>query len=372
MRDESINVWQTSIMLFLLMFANKILILPSLFFNDANVEGILCFIILFVLEIALITLFIFLKRKYPTISFVQLIKEKFGKITTIIIYFLILTYFLCKLVLIYNVTYMFFKDLIYSENSSVLFLICLLPIINYLAFLNLRAFGRTCQLFFPVILIFALFCVVVSFIGTNSVPLFYQSSFSDVILTSLKHISSFGDAVFLFVLMDKIEYKKGDGKKVFFFFSLASIMVVLVAVSFYFAYTYTSFMHPYAIFEILGNIKDYGGLGRIDVIAVIFVMFITYFQMAIYLKCFSVCFEVLLPKLKRAYSLVVFDFLFIIIVELILRNLEKTITYGENVLPYFSIVSFVIVPLCTIFFLIIKSNKERKWWTIFQNLLKTL
>ena len=160
--------------------------------------------------------------------------------------------------------------------------------------------------------------------------------------------------------MDKIDYKKGDGKKLVFFALSAMILIILMAIAFYFSYTYTSFMHQYAIFEVMGNIKDYGGLGRIDVIAVILIIFLTYFQMGIYLKCFTESFNVLLPKLHKQYALITFDILFVIIVELIIRNLERTILYGESILPYLSIISFVIIPLCSIIFLIIKRRGE-KW-----------
>lgn len=358
-RDDSINIWQTSIMIFIIIFANKVLLLPSLFYKDANVEGIFCYIILFLLELGLIALFIFLKKKYPNISFASLVKEKFGTITLKIIYLLLIIFFLCKLVLIYNVTYIFFKDLIYKEDNTILFLVCFLPIINYIAFMGLRIFGRTCQLFFPVIFIVALFCVIISFVGIKSTPLFFQSSIGDILLSSLKHISSFGDVIFLFIFMDKINYQKGDGKKLFFFALLAIVMIVLVTIAFYFAYSFTSFMHQYAIFDVMGNIKDYGGLGRIDVIAVILIIFLSYLQMGLYLKCFTESFYVLLPKLHKQYALITFDIIFVFIVELLIRNLENTILYGENILPYLSIISFVIIPLCVTIFLCIKKRGER-------------
>ena len=359
MKSHTINIWQTGIMLFLLLFANKILLLPSLMFKDTNVEGIFCYVILFVLEILLVTLFIFLKRSYPDKSFSSLIEEKFGKITLKIIYFLFTLFFLFKIVLVYNVTYIFFKDLIYKENNVFLYLICFLPIVNYLAFIGLRVTGRTCQIFFPIILIILLFCVVVSFIGQRSIPLLYQSNFPKLLLATVKHLPAFGDSLFLFIFMDKINYKKGDGKKLFLFCGLAIGIVVAIAISFYLAYTYTSFMHPYAIFEILGNIKDYGGLGRIDVISLILVMFLTYFQIGIYLLCFVQSFRIVLPKLNKIYALISFNFVFLVFVFLLIRNLERTILYAENILPYFSVISFVIVPVCVLIFLISHRRKVK-------------
>ena len=360
MKDRSINIWQAGIFLFIIIFANKILVLPSLLYSGANIEGMFCYLISFLLEIGLITLFIFLKRKYPTYSFSKLVKEKLGVITLKIVYVLIAFFFFCKLILIYNVTYIFFKDLIYKSSGNFLFLICLLPIVNYLAVCDLRSFGRTVQLFFPIIFIILLFCVITSFIGIEGMPLFFQSNVSDVFLTTIKHTTAFGDVIFLFLFMDKIEYKKGDGRKLFFLSLLAMIFVCLIMLAFYFSYTYTSFMHPYAIFEILGNVKDYGGLGRIDVVAVILVMILTYLQMGIYLKCFTLSFHVVFPKLSDAYALTTFNGVFLILVFLLIRNLERTITYGENFLPYLSLISFVLIPLCVIVFLVMRRKKNGK------------
>ena len=191
-------------------------------------------------------------------------------------------------------------------------------------------------------------------------PLFFHSNVSDVFFTTIKLTTAFGDVIFLFLFMDKIEYKKGDGKKLFFLATFAMLFVCLVMLAFYFSYTYTSFMHPYAIFEILGKVKDYGGLGRIDVVAVILVMILTYLQMGIYLKCFTLSFHVVFPKLSDAYALTTFNGVFLILVFLLIRNLERTITYGENFLPYLSLISFVLIPLCVIVFLVMRRKKNGK------------
>ena len=360
MKDETMNIWQAGICVFIIIFANKILLLPSLLYSIANIEGMWTYLISFIFEIGLITLFIFVKRKYRNTSFAELIRKKLGVITLKIFYILLCLFFFCKLILIYNVTYIFFKDLIYQDSGSFLFIICLLPIINYLAYSSSRVLGRTAQLFFPIILIVLIFCTVTSLISVNDMPLFFQSSFSNVMLAFIKHISSFGDTIFLFVFMDKIEYKKGDGKKLYFFAGLAVLFVLLIEIAFYFSYTYTSFMHPYAIFETMGNIKDYGGLGRIDAVAVILVIILTYFQMSIYLKSFTISFKEIFPKLSINYALIFFDFLFLIVVYLFIRNLERTVLYAESVLPYFSLISFVLVPITCIVFLVLKRKREDK------------
>ena len=71
--DRSINVWQAGILLFVLMFANKILVLPSLLFEGAGMESIFILIFFFLLELGLVLLFLALKKKFPTQSFSQIL-----------------------------------------------------------------------------------------------------------------------------------------------------------------------------------------------------------------------------------------------------------------------------------------------------------
>ena len=360
-RDRSVNVWQIGILLFILLFANKILILPSLLYDGAKAEAFFVPIILFLVEIGLLFLFYKIKTKYPTQSFAEILKMHFGKIVSNFIFFLIMVYFLCKAVLLYNVTYIFFRNLIYKDADNILFLFCFLPVINHLAISGVRVMGRTAQLFFPIILVVTLFCIVVGFFGINNTPLFFESTFSDVIFTALKHSSSFGDVLFLFVFMDKIQIKKGQWKVLFSFATIAMIIVAVVTVVFVFSYTYTSFMHPYAIFEIMSYVKEYGGLGRIDIISMILIIIYTYFHLAIYLKLFMAYFNLIFDKIDDVYSVLKFNFLFLILINFLVLNLEKAIVFGENILPYFSILPFVIIPILCVCLLCMNHRKKRRY-----------
>lgn len=360
-REKSINAWQTGILLFFMFFANKILVLPSLLFSEAKFEGIFAVVFLFLLEFGLLILFYKLKVKYPSIKFYEMVKNYFGKITTKIVFFLVAVYFLGKIILLYNVTYIFFSNLIYRESNNFLFLACFLPVINHLAICGIRTIGRTAQIFFPAVVIVLIFSIAVGVFGIEGGVVVEQAKFVNIVFASLKHLSSFGDVIILFLFMDKIEIKKGEWKIVFSLSGASMISVLAVVLVFFLSYTYTSFLHPFAFFEILSFVKEYyGGLGRIDIISMVFIILLTYFQLAVYLKVFFVCFDGLFPKLDRVYSVLTFNFIFILITTFAVINLSKIILYGESYLPYLSIISFVIVPLCVIVALFGKKNKEKK------------
>lgn len=357
-KDRTISAWQAGILLFILLFANKVLALPSLLYDKAKLEAFIIPIILFGLEMGVIFIFYRLKVRYPHESFADICRLHFGKVVTIIIYFLFLSFFLCKSVLLYNFTFIFFKNLIYKDSNNFVYLFCFIPIINHMAILGLRVMGRTSQLFFPLIVVVTIFCIVVGFFGVTSSPILFESSVKDIFFAGLQHISSFGDSIFLFLIMDKLVVKKGQWKVIFSLSGASMIIVTIVTVVFIFSYTYTSFMHPFALFEIMSYVKEYGGMGKIDIIAMVLIIIFTYFHLTIYLKAFMLSFDTIFPKLNRIYSVITFNIIFIIFIDFLVLNLEKAVAYSEQVLPYFAIFSFIIVPIIAGFAIFVKRRKK--------------
>lgn len=355
--DKSINAWQTSIFIFVLMFANKVLILPSLLFEGTKMESFFVIVVLSLLEFGLLYVFYLLKTKFPNQSFSYILKNYCGKIIMWAVYVLFMIFFLSKAILMYNITYIFFKTVIYKGGDNFLFLTCLIPIINHLACCGLRVMGRTLQLFFPVVMLLVAFCILVGFFGISGNPLLFQSSISELFMTTLRHISAFGDMIFLFVFMNKIQIKKGQWKIVFSLSGIALFLVLLITLAFMLSYTYTAFMHPFALFEIMNYVKEIGGTGRIDILSMIVIIIMTYFQLAIYLKAFMISFQTVFYKIDKIYSAITFNLLFLFLVNFVVQSLEIAVFFGENILPYISIFSFLLLPIFSLF---CKFRKRRR------------
>lgn len=356
--DRTLSAGQTGILLFVLLFANKILILPELLFDGAKFEAVFIPVFSFCLELALLWLFYRVKRRFPQQSFSQILRDHCGKIVKIVIYIFFAVFFLSKAVLLYNVTFIFFRNLIYKDSGSFLFLFCLIPIINHLCICGLRTMARTLQIFFPVILTVTIFCVVVGVFGIGQGPLLFQASFSQWAVTALKHISPYGDTIFLFLIMDKVQIHKGQWKFLFLLATLAAFLICLVTFVFVLSYTYTSFMHPYAIFEIMSFVKEYGGLGRIDIISMALIIIFTYFHLALYMKGFLIAFDVIFPRIDQIFGVLAFDTAFLLIVNFFIINLETAVVYGEEILPYAIIFPYVVLPLVVLLIRCIRKNNK--------------
>ncbi len=356
--DRSITAWQTGIILFIILFANKILILPSLLYDGAKIESFFIPIILFCFDFALLFLFYKIKNKFPNQSFEDIINQYCARWVRILVYLAFAIFFFGKTILLYNVTYIFSKNMIYKDSGNFIILFAILPVINHLAICGLRVLGRTAQLFFPVIVGITLFSIIVGIMGFNSVPLFFQVNASQFFLTFFKHISPFGDTIILFLFMDKIKIDKGQWKVVFSLFGLACFLVVTIIIVFLISYTYTSFMHPFALFELMSYVKEYEGLGRIDLISMVIIIIFTYFHLTIYLKAFMASFHGIFNKLDWIYSILTFNLLFLVIVNFFVMNLEIAIFVGENILPFITIFPFIILPF--IIAIIFYKHKRRR------------
>lgn len=356
-KDKSINAWQTGIILFVLLFANKFLLLPSLLVEDLKMEAFFVPLILGIAEFCLLIVFYRLKVKYPDQSFFDLIESHLGKVFAYFVYTLLAIYFVSKAILLYNIVYIFFKSVLYKSNSNYLFLFCIIPIINYFACSGLRTMGRTLQLFFPVLLLLTVFCIVVGIFGISGKPLFFQSSAGDVTISALRHISTFGDTLFLFVIMDKVKIEKKQWKVVFSLSATAIALVVAITGVFMLCYTYTSFMHPFALYELMSHVREYGGTGRIDILSMVLIIIFAYFHLSLYLKGFMCSFNEIFRKINPIYSVLSFNIAFLLLITYVVLNLENAIYYGENVLPYGAVLPFIIIPIVSC---VCCSSKKRR------------
>lgn len=357
--DRTITAGQAGIILFILLFANKVLVLPSLLFEGADFESFLIPIVASVLELGILYLFYKLKTRYPEKNFAEILKQHFGKTISILFYVGFSLYFLSKAILLYNVTFIFFRNMIYKDAQNLVFLFALLPIINHLAICGLRVLGRTAQLFFPVIISIVMFCLVVGCFGIDSTPLLFQVTASKFFITFFKHFAPFGDTIFLFLIMDRVKVEKGQWKILFSCAGGALFLVCMVTLIFILSYSHTAFMHPFAIFEIMSFVKEYEGLGRLDLISMVLIILFTYFQLAIYLKMFMFAFHGIFEKIDQIYSVITFNVLFLIVIDFFIVNLEGAVMYGEQILPFFNVLPFVLLPIF-ILLMFVKKKKEKK------------
>ena len=354
---KSISARQTGIIVFLTILANKILVLPSVMYEKSKADSIFALIAIFSFELLVLTIFLQVKKAHPDQNLKEILKQKEGVVVAKIVIFAFLIFFLFKTMLTYSVLYIYLKDLVYQDEFGFLALVCLFPVVNHAVVCGLRAMGRTFELFYYIVLVGVLFCLGIAFFTDISMPNFFVASPTDILNSGFTHIFAFGDYLALFLFIDKIKLRKGEGKKIFFFAFVGIFLVLSIFVVFYSKYQVTAFMHNNALADLLIFSVQFNAIGRLDIIAMLTIMTLGLFQLEIFQAAFCESFVQVFEKLSIKYAVAVFDILFFVIYLVIIKKYEVMLSFATDYLIYFAILTNVVLPIL-IYALAHKHKKE--------------
>lgn len=356
---KTISARQTGIIIFLTIFANKILLLPSIMYQKSQADAVFVMFGIFAVELFILWVFLSLKKRYPYQNLQQILKKSIGKYLSKVLIFVFLIFFLFKTILTYSVVYVYLKDLVYQDEFGFLALVCFLPVVNHAVVCGLRAMGRTFELFYYLILAGVIFCLAIAFFTEISIPVFFTANVGAMFNSAFTHLFSFGDYLVLFVFIDKISLEKKDYKKILSFAFFAIILVLMIFSIFYAKYQITSFMHNNALADLLVFSVQFNAIGRLDIVAMLTIMTLGLFQLEIFQYAFCESFVMVFDKLSIKYAIAVFDILFFVIYFILIGKYELMIQLTTQYLSYFSLLSNFIVPIiiaCCLF----KKKKELK------------
>lgn len=347
---KTISSRQTAVIAGILLFANKILVLPSLLYEHAKADSVFILAILLLAEFALLLIFFRLKRAYPKSSFYQIISQKMGVFAAKIIYFLIILYIFYKILLVYNISYVYFRVQVYLDASFYIFLLVFLLVCNSCVMRGLRPLARCAEFFFFFIISCVVFCLLLSIANFNKFPIFFDTACSDFFLGGFKYLFCFGDVLLLFLLMHKIELDKKGERQVVRYLLVVSALIVILYVMFFSIFNHTSFVHKNALSDIITFSYRFTYLGRLDMVAIVTLMFLSLFQISIALYVFCECFTQIFPPLGKVYGLITFDLLFVGLTLISTLDYLQLTQLGTLVMPYFAIALQYLLPLVCLFF----------------------
>lgn len=342
---KSISCRQAGILVFLTILANKILLLPSIMYQEARADSLFGISLIFLIELLILATFIFVKIKFPKNNIQEILQVKIGKFLSKLVVFIFLIFFLFKTMLTYSVIYVYLKDLVYQDEFGFLAIVCFLPVVNHGVLSGLRSISRTFELFFYLIIAGIVFCFVIAFFTQISIPVFFTENPITILSTSFKYLFSFGDYLILFVFMDKINLSRKDVKKFLKFVLLGISIVLLIFTIFYAKYQITAFMHNNALADLLVFSIQFNAIGRLDIVAMLTIMTLGLFQLEIFQYAFCESFSMIFGKLNTKFAVAVFDILFFVIYFVLIGKYEYMINLTTSYLCYFSILSNFILPL---------------------------
>lgn len=354
---------QAALLCSVIIFSSKLLLLPSLFYEANKFGAILSLVILLLFELALLFLLLKVKEKYKNISFYELFSKRIGVVLTKIIYFILFAFFLFKVVYILQESYVFLRQSLYTDAPIIVYLICILPIISALAYKGLKALGRTLEIFYLAILAFIVFCLFSWIINVTNFTftILSNNGINGLINGIFNYSFWFGDFIFLFFLIDKFKLEK-NGKKHIYSYSIASMVILLLLFfSYFFMYQSTSASHNSALLDLIQFSTNFGTLGKFDIVPIMAIMFIIYFQMSLFLFCAKESISKVIPFGHKAQPFIVLNLLLILSSFLFYNNSNNLIIfYGSHIISLSIFVNYLIPILFFIFLINYKVPKKKE------------
>lgn len=356
MKDK-ISMHQAGILVAFGILANKVLLLPSLMFNQTKADSIFVLLILFALDFLALPIFFKLKKTYPDKKLFEILAKFLTKFVAKIIFILLVVYMLFKALYTFNVVYDYFKQQIYQDEFLWIAIICIVPVMNHAVITGLKATTRTMEILFGVVIAGVMLCFFISFFTQISLPYFFISPAKQIFTGVYRYVFVFGDFTILFLLMDKIELQKGKEKQLYFHALFAMAIVVVLFFIFYAKYQITAFMHNNALADILVFSVQFNAIGRLDIIAMITIMTLATFQMEIFCIAFCESFVSIFPLLNKKWAVAVFDICFLLLYYLYVGKFEVMVQASTNWLVYLGLIISYVLP---IIFMILSFIKRRK------------
>ena len=345
-----LNARQTGILLAISIFANKILILPSLFSNYAKGDSIFLLLLMFCVDFLGILLFLNFKKRYQNQSFFDVLSKNVGKVLAYVIFGVLLFYFFIKFCLNFKITNSYFKIQVYQDEKIFIFLFSMIVVVFGIIKNGLQSFARTAEFFFIPIVLGIVFCQFVSITNFKSLPFFFDTPPGRFFEGFFRHLFLFGDFVFLFLIMEKVEYSQKLSKKLLGYSLFAMLLVFCGYFLFFSIFKNTAFMHVNAISDVIVLSYRIFDIGRLDIVAVITVMTLTFLQLGLYGLICSKIVLTFFPKLEINLAIIFVFTTFLFVYFTIFNSYDFVFGFITTIMPYFAIAVQYFLPVCFLFF----------------------
>lgn len=358
--NNTITARQAGILCVMTILANKVSLLPALLYEGAKADGFFIMLMFFGIELGILGIFFALKSKYPNERLYSILQKHLGSVITKFIYILLMFFFLFKVTLTYSVGYVYLKEQVYQDEFAMIAIVCILPVVNHAVIKGLRTFSRTIEFCYVFIIIGVLVSIGIGLANFQDIPLFFTSTPQGFFGSSFRHVFAFGDFIFLFLIIDKVDFEKKERVKILNYILFGFALVLAIFFIFYSVYKGTGFMHNNALDDILAFCIKFCAMGQLNVIAMLTVMALNFFQLEIFTYCFSEAFCSVFPKLNRTYSVIVFDVLFFLIYFVFVERFTRMIYFTHDYLPYLAMVINYLLPLILLFCALPRRRKDEK------------
>lgn len=352
---------QTAMLLFMSIISLKFLVFPALISKYSQKDSYIVVFLFLMIEIMVMFFILMFIKKYPNLTFKEVLTNTFGEVFSKIIYIVLFIYFLFKTLLLTKETHNYFLEAIFDELSWWFFILPLTIFITYVMTKNIKILARTIEILFW----FLVVSVGISFVAPlynidllNIFPVF-ENGVYPIFNAMFYSVFSFGDYLLLILFMGKIKFEKSTVKKIMSYMIFCLIFITIFYIVFVALFNNSGINHILAISDISVRSGYPYSQEKLDWLAILIWTIALLFQIGFYALVTKNCFdEIIKIKNKMIPALIISSVLFVFSMILYL-NLELTLKIATSI-PFIisALVIQIAIPLILLIcFIVLKYKK---------------
>ncbi len=341
----------------------KVLFLPSLLVKEISRDSYLFFFIMLLLDFLVLLVFLLLSKKFPELSFYEIMQKFFGKVIAKIIMTLFCLFFLTKCWAVFQSNYIYLNENLHTSIQWYTFSIPLLIVVFYMSTFGVNAFARLIEIMFPVVLMGFLLSFFIGLFRADFTELLpiCENGFFTNFSTIYRFSFWFGDYLIFIVFLGNIKPDKKFNLKIVISTLVGIVMMTVFMMIVFSVFSYSTVCHTNSISDIMQILPSSSDIGGFDWIIILIwdIGLFLYFTLNV-LGAFY-CIRQVLPKFNQ--QIIVCILLAIILGANLFSHFDiiHTVEIIKQYVSYFSIAMQYAFPILFLLFSFFnKSDKNAK------------
>ncbi len=261
---------------------SKIFSLPSIIADASNED--MWISTLFNVLIEFLTLSVLLRISKSTDKTIyELLEDKFGKTVTKIIMGIYFAYFILKCIIPISEQRDYIEITLYETPPNILTFLPFFLVSAYFCMKKIRILGRSADIMwiFTLLGIITLCILSISATDFGAILPIGARGLSNILKGSYYSLSRFGDAIYFMFMLGRFKKTKNFTLKIAGSFFISELFVIYFMIIFYCIFTSISGRQIFALTEISKYSTVINNVGRIDYLAIIFILFSNVFSLSL-------------------------------------------------------------------------------------------
>ena len=355
---KQITSLEYNTLLWFLTRATFIEITAEILLNTAHQDSWISILIAIIIGILPITLYSYLKNKYPQQNIIKLNQEKLGKIGTFLNLILIASTLMFTISSFWIVVNFIDSQYLYQTPTPIIICILILPVI-YTIIKKFHVFTKVNLIMFYISLFFIIIILtgLIGNVDINNLKPILNNSPNNILYGSFYFIGFNILPLFLLSIIPKKNIKNYSPKKSFLFYiisGLSLLNVMFLTISIF--GIHLSELYNYPSFHLLKRVSVLEIIDRVESILSLEWFLALFIQIVISLFFIKISIKELFQTKEKTNNIIMIIACLIIafLTQIIFTTKGTEIAYFKNILIYILYISYLIVPLITF----IKSLKK--------------